>query len=334
MNEVVFIETNKSNWEQLARIVDGRKEVSVAEFVGLYTQAADDLAYARTHYPSSKIVRYLNAIVLNAHRILYKNRYGNWEKMIRYWKVEIPLAVSRQTANIKLALVIFFISVLIGWFSSSVDPSFVRLIMGDSYVNMTLNNIEEGDPMAVYASMKDSTMFLRIGMNNIYVAFLAFMLGIFTSIGTAIVLLTNGIMVGAFFYFFYERGIAALAWSTIMIHGTLELSAIILAGAAGFVLGNSLLFPGTYSRVRSLIRGASEGLKMMIGLIPVFIAAAFLEGYMTRQYLAVTMLTRVLIIVGSLAFILWYFYIYPKKIHVTRRKNSTETVPGVWRNHK
>ena len=333
MNELIFIESNKARWERLARIVDGHLNASVSELTELYTQASDDLAYARTHYPESRVVRYLNAVVLNAHRLIYKNKYGNWERIRQYWREEIPLAAYENRSKMKLAFVIFIISFFIGWFSSAVDSSFVRLILGDSYVNMTLDNIEQGDPMAVYGSMKDSTMFLRIGMNNIYVAFLAFMLGIFASVGTALVLLSNGIMVGSFFYFFYERGIAALAWSTILIHGTLELSAIVIAGAAGFVLGNSILFPGTYSRIQSLVRGTSAGLKIMVGLIPVFIVAAFLESYMTREYLAVTMLTRLLIISTSLGFIVWYFFIYAKQVNDRKGKYSTKEVQGVRRDN-
>ena len=331
MNEIVFIKSNKKNWEKLAKVATGLLQVPVSETIELYTQAADDLAYARTHYPDSKLISYLNAIVLNAHRLIYKNKYGNLSKIKSYWTRDIPLAIYEHRWKIITAFVVFLISLLIGWFSSSVDSSFCRLILGDSYVNMTLNNIEKGDPMAVYGTMKESEMFFRIGANNIYVAFLAFMLGIFTSLGPGLILLSNGIMVGAFFYFFYEHGIAPLAWSTIMIHGTLELSAIAIAGGAGFVLGNSFLFPGTHTRMRSLVQGASDAVKIMVGLIPVFVAAAFLESYMTREYQAVTMLTRMLIIGASLAFLVWYFILFTKKVYERSNNHGTPEGPGIWR---
>ena len=171
MNEIVFIESYKKNWEQLTKVTEGRLQLPVSETILLYTQAADDLAYARTHYPDSKVVIYLNAVVLNAHRLIHKNKYGNWSKLKLYWTEEIPMAVHRHRWKILSAFGVFIVSVLIGWFSSSVDSAFCRIILGDSYVNMTLANIENGDPMAVYGTMKESVMFFSIGANNIYVAF-------------------------------------------------------------------------------------------------------------------------------------------------------------------
>ncbi len=328
MNEIVFIKENKGVWQKLISATGRYGEASTAELIELYEKTADDLSYARTHYPDSEIVTYLNAITLNAHRSVYKSKFGDRSAFIRYWTTDIPLAIYRQRNSILLAFAIFIGAILIGWFSSATDSHFVRLIMGDSYVNMTLENIDKGDPMAVYDQVHQSKMFLGIGVNNIRVAFMAFMFGILTPFFTSIILLMNGIMVGAFFYFFYEKGIAALAWSTIMIHGTLELSAIAIAGGAGIVLGNSLLFPGTYSRMTSLVTGAKEGIKIMMGLVPVFIAAAFLESYLTREYLELGMTMRVAIIILSLVFLIWFFIYYSKKVYERTKVNRVEEVSG------
>ena len=97
---------------------------------------------------------------------------------------------------------------------------------------------------------------------------------------------------------------------TIWIHGTLEISAIVIAGAAGFVLGNSILFPGTFSRTVSLIKGARRAVKICVGLIPIFIAAGFLESYVTRLTDA-PIAVKLLIIIGSLSFILYYYVLLP-----------------------
>jgi len=100
----------------------------------------------------------------------------------------------------------------------------------------------------------------------------------------------------------------------IWIHGTLEISAFIVAGAAGLVLGNSILFPGTHKRLHSLRRGAKDGLKMMVGLVPVFIAAALLESFVTR-YSSMPLWLSLFILLGSLTFLIWYFVLYPVKVH-------------------
>ena len=126
-------------------------------------------------------------------------------------------------------------------------------------------------------------------------------------------LFDNGIMLGSFQTFFFLKD---LGWQSILvvwIHGTLEISAIIIAGGAGLIIGNSILFPGTRSRLASLRSGAKDGLKLMIGLIPVFIAAAFLEGYITR-FSTMPKAISISILTGSLFFICWYFIWYPIRV--------------------
>jgi uncharacterized membrane protein SpoIIM required for sporulation len=202
---------------------------------------------------------------------------------------------------------------LIGVISSSGDSGFVRLILGDSYVNMTLENIDKGDPMAVYKKMNGVDMFLGITFNNIRVSFFAFTMGLIFSFGTGWILLRNGIMLGAFQYFFHIHNLLLDSVLVIWIHGTLEISAIIIAGAAGLTLGNGFLFPGTYTRRQSFMIGAREGLKMIVSLIPIFIIAGFLESFVTR-HTGMPIFLSLAIILGSLAFVIWYFIIYPLKL--------------------
>ena len=99
----------------------------------------------------------------------------------------------------------------------------------------------------------------------------------------------------------------------IWIHGTLEISAIIISGAAGMVLGNSILFPGTYSRRESFVIGAKDGVKILVSLIPIFITAGFLESFVTR-FTNMPIYISLFIILGSLSFIVWYVWVYPQKI--------------------
>jgi uncharacterized membrane protein SpoIIM required for sporulation len=99
----------------------------------------------------------------------------------------------------------------------------------------------------------------------------------------------------------------------IWIHGTLEISAIIIAGCAGLVMGNSLLFSGTFSRLESFKIGAKKGLKVVIGLVPIFIMAGFLESFVTRLTLPIA--GSMVIIVVSAAFIGWYFVVYPARVY-------------------
>lgn len=157
-------------------------------------------------------------------------------------------------------------------------------------------------------------MFLGITVNNIKVALYAFVFGIFLGIGTLFMLMKNAVMLGSFQYFFYDQGLLWESARTIWIHGTIEISVIIVAGCAGLVLGNSILFPKTYTRLQSFVRGVKSGLKIVVSTIPFFIIAGFLEGFVTRKTQMPDWLA-ILIIATSLSLILFYYIIYPIYLH-------------------
>jgi uncharacterized membrane protein SpoIIM required for sporulation len=313
MRETVFTRRNAERWKAFEQAL-GARSADPDALADLYVHVTDDLAYARTFYPSSATTEYLNGLAARAHQRIYRNRREDRGRLVRFWADELPRLVYAERRSLRAAAVVFLLAFAIGALSSVNDPSFVRLIMGDAYVNMTLDNIERGDPMAVYKQMNEADMFLGITLNNVYVSFLAFVLGVFTSFGTAYLLFQNGVMLGAFQVFFHQHGLLAESVLTIWIHGTFEISAIILAGGAGFVMGNSLLFPGTYPRTTAFRRGAKNGLKLVVGLVPVFVVAGFLEGFVTR-HTEMPVALSLFVILGSLAAVLWYFVLYPIRLH-------------------
>ena len=314
MREVTFLKKNAEKWKEVEGFLKLKGSVNPDKLADLFIELTDDLSYSRTFYPASKTTQYLNSLTAKVHQSIYKSKKERKERFIRFWKYEAPLLFYKHRMKIIISFSIFILAMSIGVVSSAGDSGFVRLIMGDSYVNMTLENIDKGDPMAVYKQMNGVDMFLGITFNNIRVSFLAFMFGILLSFGTGWILMTNGIMLGAFQYFFHIHDLLFESILVIWIHGTLEISAIIIAGAAGLVLGNSILFPGTYSRKQSFMIGAKEGLKIVISLIPIFITAGFLESFVTR-YTGMPEVMSLTIILGSLSFVIWYFVIYPMKVY-------------------
>jgi uncharacterized membrane protein SpoIIM required for sporulation len=310
MTETAFVKSRREVWQNFERMLLSPKQASPDALADSFIQLTDDLAYARTFFPNSKITQYLNALTAKAHQSIYRNRKERRERLIEFWRIELPLAVFSTRRSILYSFIIFAIAAFIGALSTAGDDSFVRLILGDVYVNMTLANIQKGDPMAVYKSARELPMFLGITLNNIFVSFYAFVLGMLCSFGTAYVLLYNGIMLGTFQYFFYQHGLLLKSALVIWIHGTLEISAIVLAGGAGLTIGNSILFPQSFTRLDSFLRGAKCGIKVIFGLIPIFIAAGFLESFVTR-HTDMPLFLSLLIIFSSLAFVIWYFVIYP-----------------------
>lgn len=313
MNEIQFLHKNIRKWEELEKLLDSKDINYPDQLSDLYISLTDDLAYSRTFFPETKTSQYLNQLTQKTHSIIYRNQPVSKKRIKTFWSKEFPLIIYSARKEITVSFLIFLISVLIGIVSNEYDVRFVRAILGDSYVNMTLSNIKEGDALAIYKSMNQIEMFLGISFNNIRVSFAAFITGIFTALGSGIIILRNGVMLGTFHSFLAQQGFLLDSIATIWIHGTLEIFAIIVAGGAGIVMGNSIIFPGTYSRKQSFRMGAGKGVKMVLGLVPVFIVAGFLEGFVTR-YTDAPYAIRFMIIAGSLFLIFLYFYKYPRKL--------------------
>ncbi len=310
MREVAFLHQRAEQWKAFEAALNGESVYDADQLADLFTQVLEDLSYAQTFYPGSNTTSYLQGLAAKAHQQIYKNKPERKGRLRGFWLDELPAIMYTVRRELLAAFVIFMLAMAIGTISASQDSGFVRLILGDAYVNKTLENIQNDDPMAIYKSMQPLDMFLAITFNNVRVSFLAFALGVVFSVGTGYVLFTNGVMVGAFQYMFYERGLLGEAMLSVYIHGTLELTAIVIAGCAGIVMGNGLVFPGTYPRLTSFIMAARKGAKIVIGLVPVFILAGFLEGFVTRQT-EMPLWLSLSIIIGSLLFMIWYFLLYP-----------------------
>lgn len=313
MREAAFVKQRLEKWETFDALLSQKKAVDPDQLSAYFVELTDDLAYANTYYPQSNTTLYLNNLTSKVHQKIYQNKREDRNRFITFWKEELPLLFYQARKPLLYSFIIFIIAVLIGVVSTAHDETFARLILGDGYVNMTLDNISQGDPMRVYKDSKQTDMFFAITFNNIRVSFYAFAMGVLLSIGTGFILLQNGIMLGAFQYLFYQQGLLAESALTIWIHGTIEISSIIIAGGAGLVMGNSILFPGTYPRMVSFQQGARKGAKMVIGLVPLFIMAGFLESFVTRLTELPTLIK--LVIIGSSVFlVLYYFVIYPRKV--------------------
>lgn len=310
MREALFVKQNSEKWKRYQQMRTENSDELAERFIDI----TNDLAYANTFYPKSKTTAYLNGLAAVLHQSIYKNKKEDRNRFITFWKTELPVLFYTYRKQLLYSLLFFLLSASIGALSAKYDDSFVRLILGDGYVNMTNENIAKGDPFGVYKRQGEMEMFLMIAANNTYVSLLMFVSGIFLSIGPVFFMLRNGVMIGAFEYYFFSKGLGLESVLTIWIHGTLEISGIIIAGAAGLVLGHGLLFPKTYTRFQAFKNSAKDGTKIALGLIPIILVAAFFEGFITR-HTEMPLFLSISILAGSLLFIIWYVILYPSKLH-------------------
>lgn len=309
MQETEFIAQNKEKWNEFEEVLKS-KDKDPDRLTSLFVEMTDDLSYAQTNYPNRSVKVYLNGVSQKIHTAIYKNKRDRKSNRKGFWSVELPAALWAARKPLLYAFVLFTLGISIGVFSDMYYPEFARIVLSDGYVEMTEQFIKDGDPMQVYKDRDQLEMFFMIAINNIQISLAAFVLGILWGVGTAYVLLSNGIMFGAFMHFFFKRDLGTESVLTVMQHGTLELSMIVISGAAGFMIAKGILFPGTYTRLESMVMQARHAIKVMIPVFILLLYAAFIESFLTR-YTELPNALRAFSIFLSAAIVIGYFVWYP-----------------------
>jgi len=309
LREALFIKKNKDRWTQIEQQQSSDPDEMATEFI----QLVDDLSYAKTFYPTSRTTRYLNVAASRIYLGIYGNRKAETNPLAKFVRYKLPMTITRHRWVLLFSLALFSGFFILGVLSARSDESFIREMLGNAYVNQTEDNIAAGNPFAVYQGENQVVMWLYILINNIRVSIIMLAGGVLFGFVPLFQLINEGLRLGAFEYLFAQKGLAGDFFLTVFIHGTLEISALIISGAAGMIIGTGFLFPGTLSRMESFKRNARDACIMVSGLIPVFITAAFFEGFVTR-YAGMPVWGKLIILIGSLSFIIGYFVIYPIRL--------------------
>ncbi len=309
MREGKFIDQNKDRWMRYSTPAEDADELA-----DRFTNLVDDLSYSKTFYPKSNTTKFINALSAKMFRSIYLNEKKGKGRTLAFFKYELPLIFGRYHFELLFTFVFFALCVFIAVLSCMDSYDFVRAVLGDRYVDMTEENINRGDPFGVYKDKNAWKMFVQIAFNNINVSFMAIVFGVLGGVGTLYILFENGIMLGSFHYMFFKKGLGFASILVVWIHGTIEISSIVIAGTAGVILGKGFLFPGTYSRKESLVRAGQDAAKIAIGLVPFFILAAFLESYITR-YTSMPIFASLIILGLSIFLIIGYFIVYPRLLY-------------------
>lgn len=317
MREVAFIKQNKEKWLGIEQVISGKIKKNPDELSSLYINLVNDLSFAQTYYPKSKTTVYLNHLSSLIFQKIYKTRRIEENRIKYFFLKEVPLLMHQYRRYLYYAFGFFIIFTLIGLISTIYDKEFVKLILGEEYVNMTIENIKKGNPVGVYQQGSNWGGSAYIIFNNIVVGAKLFIYGVFGGVGTLFALLQNCIMLGAFQYFFHEYGALKDSARGIWLHGTFEIFSMVVEAAAGLILGASILFPKTYSRLDSFKLGFKDAFKIFLSTVPFTIIAGLIEGYVTRYALKMPLAVNLIIIFGCLLIIGFYYFVYP---HIVAKK--------------
>ena len=237
MREARFIKKNVDMWNKYQHVTTKDPDEMADRFMGLL----DDLSYAKTFYPKSKVTSWINGIAANIYQNIYQNKKQSFSRLIRFWQFDLPLLFKKYHKVFLFTFLLFVSFVAIGIISSANDPDYARNFFNHKvqpgYYDETIASIQKGDPFGVYKDENPFSMFVRIAYNNISVAFKTVIFGVIFGIGTLLFMWTNGLMLGCFQYIFFSQGIERQSVLVILIHGTIEISSIVIAICAGIILG-------------------------------------------------------------------------------------------------
>jgi len=289
-----IVASGTPRWSSFAKQLDraqrgGLKslgEDGVRDFVAEYRDLAADLARLQTaaRGREREEVFYLSRLMAGAHNLLYRGRSLTFKDVWRTFAVDAPREVRRSLGPIALAAALMFGPAAIAYTAVVQDPAVARVFIPAGMLDRAEDGVRRAKTGRGYISDPElfrPVMATSIIANNVQVTFAAFAMGIAFGIGTVIVLVTNGVSLGGVFGLYASKGIASLLVKFVAPHGVLELTAICIAGGAGFLLAAALLVPGSRPRSEALRENGRRAIRLVAASTVLLLIAGTLEGFVS-----------------------------------------------------
>lgn len=294
-----FVNTHRESWQRLDFLVKKAKNSSIhllanaeIEEVGiLYRRVAADLARAQTRYAGTstgrELVRSLNDLLLNAHTLVHGGAPAHPIHAWQFLLYGFPAAFRRQWRAIAVAALFMMVPALLAYIAVLANPASAPLFVPDSAITQVQERANKksvtgwganNDYEGLLASPAVSSFIMT---NNIRVSISALALGVTVGIGTAVMLIINGLLLGGLSAVATHFHVDLLFWAVILPHGILELSAISVAGGAGFLLAGAIFAPGPLLRSDALRLAGKEAVHLLCGVVLMLIVAGLIEGFIT-----------------------------------------------------
>lgn len=309
-----FVAERQGDWTRLesllAHVRDGNlRSLSaddVEEMSRLYRLATSDLARARRDFPGDRVVSYLNRLVSSAYAVVYSTAGISWKDVRRWFAGGFPRLFRRTAGYYLLAALLFFGTFILSFVAVVSYPPSARTLLDSNTYQSVSSYSEKGElwtddiPAPVRSAMAAGVM-----TNNIQVAMLAFAGGMLLGLGTAFILASNGLVLGAVFGVVTNNGVGDRLLTFVIAHGVIELSVICLAGGAGFMLADALLRPGLFTRGEALRLAAQRATQLLLGGAALLVVAGTIEGFISASEVPSEFKFAVGIITGVLLYGYW-----------------------------
>src|ERR1700687_4633091 len=252
-------------------------------FARAYRQVVSDLALAQRDFPDDQLTLWLNGLASRAHLRLYRAPAPSWGRLGQFFWTDFARRFRAARPYLLLSALLLFAPAALAYVGALLDPT-----LRDALVPAGLRQVmSSGQTWTGIQPALRPGMATLIFTNNIQVSFLAFAGGVLFGLGTAYVLVTNGLMLGGVLGAAQFYGVAPLLWAFISPHGYLELTCIVIAGAAGLMLGDALLRPGLHLRREALARSSRRAVEVTAGAAPVLVVAGLIWGFISPRDLLI-----------------------------------------------
>lgn len=287
MNERAFAEGRREDWNRLRELLEGleRRRLGgrgeVQELLRRYRRAASDLAEADTNFPGSAAAEELHMLVGRAYGAIYRQpeeRLGVSGFVLR----KLPCTFRKNVGYFLFALATFVCACVTGIAVCSADERWTEFFLPPAAIEA----LERGElwTEVVFSVIPSPAISALVFYNNAFVCFTAFALGLSLGVGTLYVLFVNGLMLGTAIWLCWKHAMLDQLAQFVVGHGVLEISAIMMAGAAGLMLGDALARPGRYRRLDALRVRARDAAALAVGAIPFLALAGFVEGFLSPAH--------------------------------------------------
>lgn len=287
MNADQLTRSRREDWQALTQLLDqsegsvsGLTPADIQRLGNLYRSATSDLALAQREFPRARVTAYLNQLVARGHAVIYRGQPVAWRQWSEFFLTGFPLLYRRALPYIVVAAALFILPTLLAGIAMVTDPARVSWLMPADVHNL----VEQIERQELWTDIPiDERPYASsfIMTNNIQVSFLAFAGGVTAGLLTVYVLLFNGLLLGGITGLTAHYGIGLDLWTFVIGHGVLELSAIFVAGGAGLMMGWAMLNPGLLRRRDALMLSARQAVGLILGCIPILIAAGLIEGFIS-----------------------------------------------------
>jgi uncharacterized membrane protein SpoIIM required for sporulation len=282
-----FISDRKNNWErleELLRLLDSASlrrlhREEVRELGRSYRRAASDLAIARAESRDPRLVNYLNSLVIRAHGRIYQADAQGSRRIVRFFTHEFPQTFRNTWHFTALAFAVFALFSVIGFAGTWRDQEFSELVG----VQPAFREMKIETKTHWWEDLNDANQVgaSAIFTHNIRVTFYTFAFGALLGIGTLFYIAYNGAVIAAVVALTYKAGFGNDLVTFMVGHGVVELSCIFIAGGAGLLIGSGILLPGDLSRADALKSRGMQGVRLMLGIMPLLVLAGIIEGFIS-----------------------------------------------------